>query len=108
MLLNLEWYHEQMRPVMGRWMMLWLEANHVAGLTPRQVELFISGAADQYAARLASGGSLPAANTANATESSADAELLELMTTMEAALDSKCFKLLNLAKEWLRTFLPFW
>ena len=26
---------------------------------------------------------------------------------MEAVLDSKAFKLLNLAAEWLRTYMPF-
>ena len=37
-LLNAEWYHQKMRPVMARWCMLWLEANHVAGLTFDQIE----------------------------------------------------------------------
>merc|ERR1719502_662217 len=30
-LLNVEWYHQTMRPVLARWMLLWLEANHVGG-----------------------------------------------------------------------------
>ena len=31
-LLNAEWYHAKMMPVMAKWMLLWLEANHVSGL----------------------------------------------------------------------------
>ena len=99
-LLHTEWYHEVMRPVMVKWMLLWLEANHVAGLTPRQVELFISGGADVKAGQLASGAEA-------GVESDADREMLELMEHMEGHLDVKTFKLLNLAKEWLRTYLPF-
>jgi len=37
----------------------------------------------------------------------ADGELCSLMQTMQETLDSKAFKLLNLTKEWLRTYLPF-
>ena len=42
-LLNTEWYHAKMRPVMAKWMMLWLEANHVSGLSSEQVEAYILG-----------------------------------------------------------------
>eukprot|EP00966_Prymnesium_polylepis_P000904 20378-Prymnesium_polylepis.2 len=27
-LLNVEWYHEKMKPVMAQWMQLWLESQH--------------------------------------------------------------------------------
>ena len=37
-LLNVEWYHERLRPALTAWMLLWLEANHVSGLTPAQVD----------------------------------------------------------------------
>ena len=83
-LLNVEWYHEHVLPVMALWMMLWLESNHVAGLTAAQIELFITG------------------------RSSLDADVeTELHAAMEARLDAKSFKLLNATKEWLRTYLPF-
>ena len=42
-LLNVEWYHTAMRPVLARWMLLWLEANHISGLTSAQIEAYISG-----------------------------------------------------------------
>ena len=42
-LLNTEWYHQKMRPVMAQWMQLWLEANHISGLTAAQIERYISG-----------------------------------------------------------------
>lgn len=90
-LLNVEWYHEQMRPVLASWMMLWLEANHVAGLTPRQVELYITGGTERVSEAREGG----------------CAEVEELLGIMDSKLDEKSFKLLNLAKEWLRTFMPF-
>ena len=43
-LLNVDWYHEQMRPLMAKWMLLWLEANHVAGLSSTQIEGYLSAA----------------------------------------------------------------
>ena len=107
-LLNLEWYHEQMRPVMAKWMMLWLEANHVGGLTPRQVELYIMGGADAHAAKLAADGARDEIHDDDVIDDGADdAELQQLLAMMEHSVDTKCFKLLNLAKEWLRTYLPF-
>ncbi|MAT98943.1 MAG: hypothetical protein CL608_17505, partial [Anaerolineaceae bacterium] len=100
-LLNVEWYHQEMRPVMAQWMMLWLEASHVAGgLTARQIELYISDAGSPLGAE-GIRGKTGAVKTREAHEVS------ELHAQMEARLDTKSFKLLNLAKEWLRTFLPF-
>jgi hypothetical protein len=45
-LLNAEWYHEEMRPVMARWIMLWLEANHVGGLTSEEMHAYINSSGD--------------------------------------------------------------
>ena len=42
-LLNEEWYVREMKPVMAKWMQLWLEANHVSGLTSQQIALYIAG-----------------------------------------------------------------
>ena len=48
-LLNVEWYHQAMRPIMAQWMMLWLEANHVAGLSSEQIEAYITSRAELVA-----------------------------------------------------------
>ena len=87
-LLNLEWYHEVMKPVMVQWMMLWLEANHVSGLSTSEVELYIT-------------------SNGGGEVSRQSPEEARLHATMEEKVDVKCFKLLNLVKEWLRTYLPF-
>ena len=103
-LLNVEWYHSTMRPVLARWMLLWLEANHVGGgLSSRQVELYISGDTAADGAVHSTDGSADEEQKAAALA----AETRELHVQMEAQLDAKSFKLLNLAKEWLRTFMPF-
>jgi len=81
-LLNLEWYHQVMKPVITQWMILWLEANHVAGLTPAEVDMYIGGS-----------------DVAGAED--------DLHASMDGKLDIKSFKLLNLTKEWVRTYLPF-
>ena len=41
-LLNEEWYVSEMKPVMARWMLLWLEANHVSGLRPDHMEAYVT------------------------------------------------------------------
>ena len=70
-----DWYHTEMRPVIAKWMLLWLESNHVAGLCSEQIEAYILG-----------------------QDVGADGGAF-------AALDSKGFKLLNLTAEWLKTYL---
>jgi len=105
-LLNPDWYVERMLPVMGRWMLLWLEANHATGL-----------AADQMLAYIMNDGLLlhsvewEAEDVAAAAEAVAEADpsrrqLQLLHARMTRTLDEKTFKLLNLVAEWLRTFLP--
>merc|ERR1719424_1205947 len=41
-LLNEEWYVAAMKPIMARWMLLWLEANHVSGLRTEYMEAYIT------------------------------------------------------------------
>ena len=125
-LLNVEWYHQQMRPVMAQWMMLWLEANHVAGLCSEQMEAYITSRAEPLAGiewepwvekAVAAKEAGPKANGEGGghdhggenggRNGGAGARQLEyLYAYMEARLDAKAFKMLNLASEWLRTYLP--
>ena len=46
-LLNPEWYHTTMRPVMARWQMLWLEANHVGGLASEEIVGYLMSDGEQ-------------------------------------------------------------
>eukprot|EP00966_Prymnesium_polylepis_P214951 4978231-Prymnesium_polylepis.1 len=48
-LLNEEWYSRKMKPVMAKWMLLWLEANHVSGLQSEQIEAYITRDCSQLA-----------------------------------------------------------
>ena len=122
-LLNVEWYHECMRPVMAQWMMLWLEANHVAGLAIEQIEAYVTGKGDVLAdtewepwvleaaakreAARAAAGPHQGQSADHQRQSASSARAFErLLAYMEARLDPKAFKMLNLATEWLRTFLP--
>ena len=126
-LLNFEWYHEAMRPVMAQWMMLWLEANHCAGLASDQVEAYITSdgalvvgtawepwvheavqAKDEQAAAAAraAGAGPEAVAAVVGVRNEAEAALKRLHAYMERRLDAKAFKMLNLAAEWLRTYLP--
>ena len=41
-LLNEEWYAREMKPVMAKWLLLWLEANHVSGLQTEHMFAYIT------------------------------------------------------------------
>lgn len=151
-----------MKPVMARWLHLWLEANHVAGLGSAQVLAYITGdgapvldvewepwvvaaaeaaESDTAAAAAAAVGAAPsggtkatAANTeitegklgteikeaadgaaakkksaptpASLPSSAADVALRRLHAYAAAKIDAKAFKMLNLAADWLKIYLP--
>ena len=120
-LLNPEWYNKCMRPVMARWMQLWLEANHVAGLSSEQIEAYITSNGsllretdwepwvhEAAAARQAKSGAASEGRTSDdvPVASSDESALWLLHAFMEKKVDQKGFKLLNLTAEWLRTLLP--
>ena len=94
-LLSPEWYQLNLKPVMAKWMLLWLEANHLCTRLSSQ----------QLVAYLTSDGAglvAPDAGGAAATRA-----LQELHTSMERGnIDSKSFQLLNLCSDWLRVYLP--
>ena len=111
-----------MRPVMAKWMLLWLEANHVAGLPTNHVEAYImasgaglvgthweawveEAAAAQEAAG-AAGGVAVGTEVGSGMDPAAARALRRLYVYCEKKCDPKAFKLLNLTAEWLRTFLP--
>ena len=122
-LLNEEWYRRAFRPVMAKWMVLWLEANHVAGLRTEHVQAYIGGdcaplagavwdaaveeAALRREAELAadSAGWCP---PAEGTAAHAQLRLHAMLHLKLAAneLTGKAMQLLNLAEAWLCTYLP--
>ena len=117
-LLNVEWYHAEMKPMMAQWMMLWLEANHCAGISTDQIQAYITSdgtpvLAHDYSQRQGGRGAglapeqLAAADAAAGPDATDEARALRrLHAYCEAHIDTKAFKMLNLAAEWLRTYLP--
>ena len=118
-LLNAEWYTKQMRPVMAKWMLLWLEANHVgAELSPEMIAAYLTadGATLEHtqweewvhaaAAQRAADGLVGPGCDGNGGGGGAAAPLALLHAWMAERLDKKTFQLLNLASEWVRVYLP--
>ena len=119
-LLNLEWYRAAMQPIMARWVALWLEANHVSGLSSEHVEAYLMS---DGTALIGARWDAPVEERAAAAEAAeaampvpppplqpgkpaAGRALRRLYAALEARLSSKAMRLLNLAAEWLRTYLP--
>ncbi len=79
-LLDPDFYHEFMKPIMAEWTLLWIESQNLSGISPSQVLEYIL------------------------------AERAEDITTSIAELVSQLLpkhrKMLNLSRDWLRMYLP--
>ena len=94
-LLSPEWYQHNLKPVMAKWMLLWLEANHLCTRLSQQ----------QLVAYLVSDGAgLVGPDAGGAAAARALEELHASMA--RSNIDTKSFQLLNLCSDWLRVFLP--
>ena len=110
-LLNTEWYHEQLRPLLLRWGVLWLEANHVSGLNSELVAAYlacdgtslvgVSWDAEVEAAAAAEERAAPPSALGEAARA-----LRRLHCLARLKLSGKAIQLLNLVSEWLRVYLP--
>ena len=114
-----------MKPVMAKWMLLWLEANHVAGIRTDHMMAYITrdcsglvgtawddaveAAAAQHEAEMSSDVDLSGRRAApKGTAAHAQLRLHAMLRLKLAAkeLSSKAMQLINLTEEWLSTFLP--
>ena len=77
-LLNVEFYHEQLKPVLMDWLLLWLESQHLSGLSEEQIKAYILHG------------------------STGDVKL----TAAVEALSPKMLKMLNLSRDWLGSYMP--
>ena len=77
-LLNLEFYHAQLKPVLMDWLLLWLESQHLSGLTEDQIRTYILR------------GSVGNDSLISAVQ----------------ALSPKMKKTLNLSRDWLNSYMP--
>lgn len=81
-LLDLEWYHQSMKPVLAEWCLVWLEAHHVGGIGVVRDEL-LRFLLEPWSNRDAA-----------------------LHRHLEQHLTPLKMKLLNLAHDWLRSYAP--
>jgi hypothetical protein len=79
-LLDPDFYHEKMKPIMAEWALLWIESQNLTGLGPEQILSYILAE----------------------THSEIGESLAELVN----GLSPKHKKMLNLTRDWLKMFLP--
>jgi hypothetical protein len=80
-LLNLEWYHSTLKPVIADWLYMWIETQHLGTISEQLVKQYIlQDGHDGY-----------------------DAQLGQLI---ESSLSMEHKKMLNLARDWLKSYLP--
>lgn len=114
-LLNVEWYHQQVQPVMAEWALLWLEQCHVSGLSHALSVAYLNhdGSSIVNQPQLWS----PAVESAAAQEEAQTSRdlrgvgceagsLLRLHWHMRLNVPHNHMRFLNLASEWIRTYLP--
>lgn len=116
-LLNVEWYHELLKPIMAQWMQLWLESQHVAGMSREQQMEYImadwtlleagidSKTMEPTEARKCKEGD-PATDAVYALYQLTRETTISTDGTVTPRVNAKALKLLNIVSEWLRTFLP--
>ena len=77
-LLNIDFYHVAMKPVLMDWLLLWLESQHLSGLSEDSIRTYVlHGSQDNDA-----------------------------LTAAVEALTGKHLKMLNLSRDWLGSYLP--
>ena len=110
-LLDLQWYRDEMRPIVARWMLLYLEQSHIGALSSAQMLAYMQ----DDAALLGDVKFTQEVEQAGAAKEKAYKKqgipgpglaLNRLHAHMEATLDEKSFVLLNLSRDWLCTYLP--
>ena len=80
-LLNPAWYHEQMKPVMAEWVILWMEQNHFKGLDHSELILAI-------------------------LEGVTSSKNPALAQKIRKECSPKSVKMLTLVNQWLTSYLP--
>jgi hypothetical protein len=79
--LNLDWYKAHLQPVMADWLYMWLEAQHMAGLSEKAIKKFLI-------------------EGANANHNQ------DLAEDVQNKLSPNHRKMLNLGRDWLNSYLP--
>ena len=85
-LLSRAFYHTKLKPLLARWIVIWMSFRQASGLKDEQMYNYLMLTKD--------GG--------NAKQKALDAGI------QEELLSDEVMKLLNLAHDWLHSYLPFW
>lgn len=80
-LLNPDFYHKRMKPIVAQWILLWLESQNLTGLNDEQIIRYIM----------------------EEDRSNYEKDLIEYVNNN---LSPKNKKMLNLSRDWLKSFLP--
>lgn len=80
-LLNTEWYHSDLKPVMAEWLYMWVETQHMSGLTEKQTIQYL-------------------------LEGSNNGSNVELADAVESRVSYEHKKMLNLGRDWMLSYLP--
>eukprot|EP01087_Luapelamoeba_hula_P004848 TRINITY_DN1482_c0_g1_i1.p1 TRINITY_DN1482_c0_g1~~TRINITY_DN1482_c0_g1_i1.p1 ORF type:complete len:4317 (-),score=602.49 TRINITY_DN1482_c0_g1_i1:51-13001(-) len=83
-LLNPSFYHKHLKPLIAEWAVLWLETQNLTGLTDSEIKDYI----------------MEESRTGFATRKP------ELAAKVNAHLSPKHKKMLNLCRDWLKSYLP--
>ena len=112
-LLNEDWYKSDMLPVMAQWAHLWIEANNLSGLSSAEIMAYITRDTSMlevqqvFRSSTLSDDGIVTDPTSRRQEDALKSELLKrLYDKASKTLDGKAFKMLNIATDWLHTFLP--
>ena len=90
MLLDPGFYHTHMKPILVDWLLLWLEAQQLAGITPDVTRRYLLGGYDDKEACAAVQALLQA----------------EGRTEEDHHIVTRNVRLLNLGHDWLGSFMP--
>jgi hypothetical protein len=90
-LLNLEWYHSTLKPVIADWLYMWIETQHLGTLGEEIVKKYILD--DEQHTRQGLG-------------SLSESTSLSIGQLIESSVSIEHKKMLNLARDWLKSYLP--
>lgn len=109
-LLNEEFYSTRLRPIIARWMVLWLTSNQLGGaLTSPMLIAYLTGDASHLDGVAWEPWVVEAATAQSSASSGAvsiDLRMRRLHAFMEAQLDKRSLALMNMASDWVRIFMP--
>lgn len=80
-LLNLEWYHSILKPIIADWLFMWIETQHIGTISEEIIKKYI-------------------------LEGSSHELNIEITNIIENSLSCEHKKMLNLARDWLKSYLP--